>query len=328
MTVNEKLRVGVAVVDKKWHKHGFEKSVVGERVVEKPVVEKPVVEEPVVEKPVVEKPVVEELVVEKEERSISLKDDRVVFVHLSPKDLTASRLCELQLTVLLHKLSDWLLPEADLLRIENELRKWGGRVVDWNVALLTDRRRTCDLLRWFAPHHGLNLPPTGECNESLCCPVIRKPVAACSAKHSHSMSLYYRVEQIVGGAEYILQEYVPHYGILYKVYVVGGEIRIQLRPSLRAEKDGDSLEFNSQAMKRNGSVASEEYDMAMAMYARHEQQVSSFSAALRTELGLTLFGWDLIFEEQTERMFVIDVNYFPGFDDIGFIDLLCNALQK
>lgn len=286
MTIDgPKLCVGVVVVDKKWHKHGFGTCT------------------------------------------------RVEFIKLIPEDLLSRRLRDMEIHMVIHKLGDFLLPPDQVEAILRELREWGGRVIDGGgVELLADRRRTCDLLRWFTIHHPIALPPTFECSqpELLSFPVIRKPVSACSQKDSHSMWLYYDVGQLDGGEGWILQQFVPHSGILYKVYVVGEAVRVQLRPSLRAEEgDSNPIQFNSQHMKLNRRLAEEEHEAAWRVLDKQrEEMIRTFSMTLRKELELTLFGWDLIFEEGTGRPFIIDVNYFPGFDDVGFIDLLCDELLR
>lgn len=296
MTVKEPLVVGVVVLQKKWHKHGFADCT------------------------------------------------RVHFLPLTPDDLTTKRLKELGVNVILHKLSDWLLSPAQLQAVENELIGWGGRVLDssTSVALLSDRRRTCSMLKWFTLNHGLlvNLPPTSSTSEldttitggetlTLSFPIIRKPVAACSLKDSHSMCLFYRPLQVVAGPDYILQQYIPHDGVLYKVYVVGDAIRVQLRPSLDAGLDGEPHTFNSQAMKQAGAIlpGSTLYNSATARLIAKQDRVLTFSKALQAELGLNLFGWDLIIESGTGKLYIIDVNYFPGFDEVDFLNLLCDLLE-
>jgi inositol-1,3,4-trisphosphate 5/6-kinase/inositol-tetrakisphosphate 1-kinase len=40
------------------------------------------------------------------------------------------------------------------------------------------------------------------------------------------------------------------------------------------------------------------------------------AAALRQRLGLTLFGFDLVFDRSAGELVIVDVNYFPSFKGI------------
>jgi hypothetical protein len=48
---------------------------------------------------------------------------------------------------------------------------------------------------------------------------------------------------------------------------------------------------------------------------KHEL-VIDIARRLQTRFGLTLFGFDLIVEAKTGRVFVVDINYFPSFVDV------------
>jgi glutathione synthase/RimK-type ligase-like ATP-grasp enzyme len=257
--------------------------------------------------------------------------ERVNFYHLQLEDLTASRLGALNIHILVHKLSDFHLEEPQLAVIWKELQVWGGRVIDdySAVSLLTDRLKTCEMLSSFAPPHGVLLPPTNLTPTTpLSFPLIRKPVSACSKHDAHHMVLYHTNSQVQTSPEYILQQYVPHGGVLYKIYVVGDHIRVQVRSSLEAGLQGDALFFNSRAMKAAAPVTTEAIAEAMSRFAPLEDRIMQFTRALRSHLRLTLFGWDLIIEEQSNSPYIIDVNYFPGYDEIDFINLLSDELLR
>lgn len=163
-------------------------------------------------------------------------------------------------------------------------------------------------------------------------PIIRKPVAACSVEDSHLMCILYSPNQIMMDSdnECILQEFIPHRGVLYKIYVIGQEQRIQVRPSLPTpwlEPAPQARPFDSQSLKRLGAVVNTSEAMRR-LTPDHLEQISQYTALLRKHLGLTLFGWDLIMEEGSDRLFIIDVNYFPGYDEVDFMNLLTEHLEQ
>lgn len=169
-----------------------------------------------------------------------------------------------------------------------------------------------------------DLPP------ALQFPTIRKPVAACSVENSHLMCIFYSPDQVARTDDkFILQEFIPHGGILYKVYVIGEEQRIQVRPSLPShwlEPASQPRSFDSQSLKRLGTAVDAPEAMRR-LTPRHLERISQYTALLKSHLGLTLFGWDLIMEEGSDRLFIIDVNHFPGYDEVDFLGLFTEHLE-
>lgn len=163
-------------------------------------------------------------------------------------------------------------------------------------------------------------------------PIIRKPVAACSVEDSHLMCILYSPDQAMmdSGNEFILQEFIPHGGVIYKIYVIGQEQRIQVRPSLPThwlEPASQSRPFDSQSLKRLGAAVNIAETM-QRLTPEHLEQIRQYTDLLRKHLGLTLFGWDLIMEKDSDRLFIIDVNYFPGYDEVDFMALLTEHLEQ
>ncbi len=294
----------------------------------------------------------------------------IAFLHLLPEEVTRARLERDAVAILLHKLSDWPLLPGQLAAIEEELSSWAGLVVDSlpAVALLSDRQRTCNVLaaltsRWGAairlPHTTAMLPALGGAGKPLAFPLIMKPCEASSTKESHTMRVYYDAHQLAAAqqhtaAGYILQEYVPHGGLLYKVYVIGATITVSVRASLSLEEGSGRARkafcFNTASMKRRRpspddtdrplpSTAPPTHLMtdphclpkeyAMARLAPHMDLVRAFTLALQEEAlaGMLVFGWDLLIGDDNSSLYVIDVNYFPGYDEVDFMPLLCASLE-
>lgn len=181
---------------------------------------------------------------------------------------------------------------------------------------------------------GLAIPrtvPFGE-DSTLDFPAIWKPNSACGQPGSHSMLFLAQpraTSLIAEGSEGILQEFVPHHGILYKVYVIGEHVFLDLRPSLDADKhfqaaSNDPQPFNSDFTNALPRPSSESCEAAMQRVSTHMAVIQEASRRISNHLGLSLFGWDLIIGEDT-RAYIIDLNYFPKFE--GVPDLHSHLLR-
>ena len=129
---------------------------------------------------------------------------------------------------------------------------------------------------------------------------------------------------------YVLQEFVNHAGVLYKVYVLGDYANVSvLRPSLSdiVPGEGSGLWPFARISNHgpNGARARKEDRQSQAGRVTRQSAlkglsehlgcdvVESICAHLRRTLGLSLFNVDLIRCSATGRVLVVDINYFPGF---------------
>ena len=165
-------------------------------------------------------------------------------------------------------------------------------------------------------------------------PVLVKTSQAASSELSHLMAICLTPESLrravfdkqYEGAELIVQEFVPHGGVIHKIYVIGDSFAQQARVSI-PDLDADSLSaelrdapwfFDSQKpfktqlpVKVDDQVRSDE-DL-------NPQKVAAISELLQKQLGLSLFGFDLIQRSDTPdhlEWHLIDVNFFPGFKNL------------
>ncbi|KAG0175007.1 Inositol-tetrakisphosphate 1-kinase [Apophysomyces sp. BC1034] len=54
---------------------------------------------------------------------------------------------------------------------------------------------------------------------------------------------------------------------------------------------------------------------------------------LHRQLGLSFFGFDVLLESKTNKYYVVDVNYFPGFSNVPefhriFVSIILEKLQR
>lgn len=159
-------------------------------------------------------------------------------------------------------------------------------------------------------------------------PWICKPRTADGTRASHELFMVYDaslLEQSLtkGEAEWQIQPFVVHGGVLCKIYVLGDLISQQCRPSLP------------------DSMAQGEGVVALARQQNH-RKISDTPIVMEDELlrdlvrevrrrlgGATLFGMDVLRSESGEYM-LVDVNYFPGFYGVSdvFARVAGMALDK
>lgn len=153
-------------------------------------------------------------------------------------------------------------------------------------------------------------------------PVIAKPLVADGSAKSHKMALLFNRDGLLKlKPPIVLQEFVNHGGVIFKVYVVGDHVRCVKRkslPDVSEEKLGSSQGSVSFSQVSNipdhdndsyyEAVQIQEAAMPPASF------VTEIARGLRRAVGLHLFNFDVIRDSQVgNRYLVIDINYFPGY---------------
>lgn len=153
-------------------------------------------------------------------------------------------------------------------------------------------------------------------------PVIAKALAANGSELSHKMSLVFNNNGLKElEPPIVLQEFVNHGGVIFKVYVAGKQIKCVKRrslPDISEEKLG--ISGGILAFSQISNLASE--DASGDSYAKVIEEaempslnfVSEVANGLREALKLHLFNFDMIRDNRDgNRYLVIDINYFPGY---------------
>ncbi|XP_022148576.1 inositol-tetrakisphosphate 1-kinase 1-like [Momordica charantia] len=155
-------------------------------------------------------------------------------------------------------------------------------------------------------------------------PVIAKPLEADGSSKSHDMCLVANDSGLKRlSAPIVLQEFVNHGGVVFKVYVVGECVVCVTRKSLPdiAEEELEKLEPVSNFSRISNSAAPG-YGETESFGGNGEGNVEmpslnfvmNVAAGLREAMGLTLFNFDLIRDSRDQnRYLVIDINYLPGY---------------
>nr|XP_057935211.1 inositol-tetrakisphosphate 1-kinase-like [Doryrhamphus excisus] len=140
---------------------------------------------------------------------------------------------------------------------------------------------------------------------------------------SHEMSLIFSAASLVEiHPPCVLQSFVSHGAVLHKVFVVGDKHFCVERPSLKnfppGPCDRKTIFFNShQVSKPESSSDLTSLDEQMpCLPPPSSEAVAALVKELRIQLGMALFGVDVIINIHTHTLTVIDINIFPGYEGV------------
>ncbi|KAJ8769077.1 hypothetical protein K2173_024073 [Erythroxylum novogranatense] len=144
-----------------------------------------------------------------------------------------------------------------------------------------------------------------------------KPLVVDGTAKSHELFLAYDYSSLSElEPPMVLQEFVNHGGILFKIYIVGEAIKVVRRFSLpdvnKCELEKVSGVFPFPRVSSAESLADDaDLDPSIAELPPRPL-LERLAKELRCRLGLQLFNIDMIREHGTKDAFyVIDINYFP-----------------
>ncbi|KAK7281906.1 hypothetical protein RIF29_10271 [Crotalaria pallida] len=175
-----------------------------------------------------------------------------------------------------------------------------------------------------------------EVDIALKFPVIAKPLFADGTTSSHELCLVLDREglrtlsdnnnnnSISNTSPMVLQEFVNHGGVVFKVYVAGEHVKCVKRNSLPDIKEEEARTLKGVAKfsqisnltvhhdkKRSNEISGEIIEKAEMP---PEGLIKELGRGLREAMGLNMFNVDVIRDaEDCNRYLVIDINYFPGY---------------
>nr|XP_034962951.1 inositol-tetrakisphosphate 1-kinase isoform X1 [Zootoca vivipara] len=137
--------------------------------------------------------------------------------------------------------------------------------------------------------------------------------------NSHEMAIIFNQEGLKAiQPPCVIQSFINHNAVLYKVFVVGESYTVVKRPSVKnfsaGISDRESIFFNSHNVsKPESSSLLTALDKIEGVFERpNDDVIRAISKTLRQALGVSLFGIDIIINNQTGQHAVIDINAFPG----------------
>ncbi|URD87310.1 Inositol-tetrakisphosphate 1-kinase [Musa troglodytarum] len=153
-------------------------------------------------------------------------------------------------------------------------------------------------------------------------PIIAKPLVADGSAKSHKMSLVFHRDALLKlKPPLVLQEFVNHGGVIFKVYVVGDYVQCVKRKSL-PDVSEEKLECSEGSVTFSQVSNMTTQDPTEVEYYMHLEEaempplsfVTEIAKGLRQAMGLCLFNFDVIRDVKVGNHYVvIDINYFPGY---------------
>jgi len=114
----------------------------------------------------------------------------------------------------------------------------------------------------------------------------------------------------------LCQQYVPHGEIVHKVYAVGAWWRAPERKSIPHKKVlAGNFKFDSQTPFDEADFSKTE-----ASYL-NKGLVNEILATFSKEMGLSLYGIDILVDERDGTHYIVDLNYLPNYGQIQTKDL-------
>ncbi|XP_044475106.1 inositol-tetrakisphosphate 1-kinase 3-like isoform X2 [Mangifera indica] len=184
-----------------------------------------------------------------------------------------------------------------------------------------------------------SLIPEVVTKAGLTLPLVAKPLVADGSAKSHELSLAYDQYSLQKlDPPLVLQEFVNHGGVLFKVYIVGEAIKVVRRFSLP--------DVSKQELSRTAGVyhfprvscaaaSADDADLDPSVAELPPRPLlERLAKGLRRLLGLRLFNLDIIRDHGTrDHFYVIDINYFPGYGKMPeyehiFTDFLLGLKQS
>ncbi|KAF2359869.1 Inositol-tetrakisphosphate 1-kinase [Trinorchestia longiramus] len=226
-------------------------------------------------------------------------------------------------------------------RFENGVEEvWNVPVVDPlpGVHTLLHRPATYALLQAITQHiDGVLTPPYVELSDTdivtkrnllvkagVTFPIVCKPVFGCGGTAAHELAVVLserRLQEWHGPC--VAQSFVPHGAVLYKLYVLGSDWYLDVRPSLKNFKatDAPTVHFNSAKVSKAGSCSTltqlDQSDLHTAVHEPKSAVLQQIVDVVRNNLKMDLLGIDVVIDSNTGHYAIIDVNPFPSYDSIA-----------
>uniref|UniRef100_A0A8C4ZCP7 Inositol-tetrakisphosphate 1-kinase n=1 Tax=Gadus morhua TaxID=8049 RepID=A0A8C4ZCP7_GADMO len=149
--------------------------------------------------------------------------------------------------------------------------------------------------------------------------------------NSHEMAIIFSEEDLINvRPPCVIQSFINHNAVLYKVFVVGDAYTVVERPSLKnfpfGPADRRAIFFNSHNVSKpeSSSALTSRDNVEGLSQPPCDHVIRELSRSLRRSLAASLFGIDVIINNQTGQHAVIDINAFPGYEGVPefFNDLL------
>eukprot|EP01091_Cochliopodium_minus_P013928 TRINITY_DN460_c0_g1_i1.p2 TRINITY_DN460_c0_g1~~TRINITY_DN460_c0_g1_i1.p2 ORF type:complete len:175 (-),score=39.76 TRINITY_DN460_c0_g1_i1:41-565(-) len=147
-------------------------------------------------------------------------------------------------------------------------------------------------------------------------PVICKPFVGDGNDFSHQCAFAHNEKGLYEmPLPAIFQQYHDHDAVIYKIYVLGDEISQIQRPSLENYRE-DIVHPDFEYFGRISNARENGSKEIVATKLPSDELLKDAIEHLRSFLPMTFFGFDLIYNSETQSYYIIDINYLPGYYDV------------
>lgn len=131
----------------------------------------------------------------------------------------------------------------------------------------------------------------------------------------------------------VAQSFINHNAVLYKIYSVGHKFSMCERPSLKnfSASDNETIFFTTSDVSKADSTSSltvlDPEDLTVVPDSKPDsERLRHIVSSLWKELGMMLFGVDVVIEHGSGRYGIIDINIFPSYD--GFPNFFSTLMDS
>ncbi|KAH9695027.1 Inositol-tetrakisphosphate 1-kinase 3 [Citrus sinensis] len=155
-------------------------------------------------------------------------------------------------------------------------------------------------------------------------PLVAKPLVVDGSAKSHELFLAYdRFSLSELEPPMLLQEFVNHGGVLFKIYIIGETIKVVRRfslPNVSKRELAKVVSVFRFPRVSSAAASADDADLDPGIAELPPRPLlERLARELRHRLGLRLFNIDMIREHGMRDVFyVIDINYFPGSFTVKF----------
>lgn len=201
-------------------------------------------------------------------------------------------------------------------------------VVDSDI--VKDRRCTVPT---FVALYGTDIDENKErlAQADVTFPLVCKPMLA-HGTLAHQMSIIFDETHLKDiSPPCVVQSFINHNALLYKVLVVGCKQYITERPSLKNLYPGNhpTIFFDTQEV----SKADSDHPLNIVDTLEHQliqpdlNYLGDLGQKMRRVMEMDLFGFDVIVDVTTGQYGIIDINVFPGFEAVeNFFSVLLDHM--
>lgn len=159
-------------------------------------------------------------------------------------------------------------------------------------------------------------------------PCIVKNRLACGISEAHHMGLILKgdgFQECEVPTPWVLQEYINHRGMLWKVYVANDSVMFEQRKSLPDIVDTGSdsnlpscIEFDSlkSLPTRLPWLEGPQATPGKTVSILTESFFRRLGSIVRSHVKLSVFGFDVVFDYAAGEAVIVDLNYLPSFGNI------------